>query len=302
MDKFLGYLLPRADNNVHGMRYVKPLSEEQYAEFEEVIRVTSILRPHIVNFMGLEENFNVFQRLPGEMKSQFEALSNSMSEGAVGGARRIAKSQNALSSFLFSAGAFRDRARMRLRERYGSDDPRVAEWDAVVSAAYDAHFEYRLFYNLRNYAQHHDIPLSLVPLQSKLNDKSKMEATVSVVLAPSKIASSPLVQKRFRPQLVGLSADIDLNPVAAVYFRLHAGFLKAIIEMHKEEVAQMHAYREALVSHLKLPAGAFPVIWEGDFPLNDGETTDGRFTHFSFDELNLILVLHEHLTRLTTVD
>lgn len=116
------------------------------------------------------------------------------------------------------------------------------------------------------------------------------------------IASSPLVQKSFKPQLARLSNDIDLNPAAAVYFRLHAGFLKALIEMHREEVAQMHAYREAVERHLKLPGGAFPVIWEGDFPINEGETVDGCFTHFSFDELNLILVLHEHLTKLTTVD
>lgn len=54
MDKFLGYFLPQAGSKVHAKRYVDPLSEQQYAEFEEAIRVTSILRPYIIDFVGLE--------------------------------------------------------------------------------------------------------------------------------------------------------------------------------------------------------------------------------------------------------
>lgn len=300
MDKFLGYILPKENHAMTGMRYAQPFSEEQYAEFVDTIRVTSILRPHIIDFMGMEENFNVFRRLPGEMKSQFEALSNPMMEGAIGGAQRIVKTQNALSNFLFSASAFRDRARKRLKESDGSDGPRVAEFLAATKAAYDGHFEYRLLYNLRNYAQHDDIPLSLVPIKSTVNEESKREATVSVVLAPAKLAASELVQKSFRPQLAALTDDIDLSPAAAVFYKLHAGFAKAIIEMYKQEVADMHHYREALNNHLKLPAGAFPVVWEGNMPMEEGVSVNSRFTHFSFDELNLILVLHEHLERVSS--
>jgi hypothetical protein len=298
MDRFLGYFLPQAGSMVHVKRYIEPLSEQQYAEFEEAIRVTSMLRPYVIDFMGLEENFLTFNELPGEMKSQFEALTNPMIEGAIGGVKRIAKSQNTLSNFLCSASAFRDRSTMRIKSRYGSDSPRVAAWTAVIAAAYDAHFEFRLLHNLRNYAQHHDIPLSLVPVRSKANDKAEIEAAVSVVLAPSKLLSSPLIQKNFRPQLSLISGDLDLNAAAEVYFRLHAGFLKATLEAYKAEIAWMHVYRNALAKHLKLPAGAFPAIWEGDLPLRDGETINQRIIHFSFDELDMILALYARVTEL----
>lgn len=223
-----------------------------------------------------------------------------MMEGAVDGARRIAKSQNALTNFLCSASAFRDRSKMRIESRYGNDSAQLKAWKAVVRTAYDTHFEYRLLYYLRNYAQHHDIPLSLVPVSSKVNERSQIEATISVVLAPDKLSSSPKIQKKIGPELARLSDNINLIAAATVYFRLHAGFLKAVFEAYRAEIAWMHTYRKALVEHLKLPAGAFPVIWEGEVPMTDGEIANQRMTHFSFDELDFIFALYAHLAELIT--
>lgn len=298
MDKFLGYFLPRAGSKVHVKRYTDPLSAEQYAEFEEAIRITSILRPYIIDFVGLEENFLTFNQLPSALKSQFESLSNPMIEGAIGGARRVAKLQNALTNFLCSASAFRDRSKMRIESRYGSDSSQLAAWKAAVKTAYDTHFEYRLLYYLRNYAQHHDIPLSLAPVSSKVNERSQIEATISVVLAPDKLASSPKTQKKIGPELARLSDNINLIAAATVYFGLHASFLKAVFDAYRTELAWMHTYRNALVKHLKMPTGAFPVIWEGELPMTDGEIANQHMTHFSFDELDFIFALYAYLTEL----
>lgn len=299
--RYLGYLLPKDGGYVNGMRYVQPMKDEQYAEFEKIIRVSSELRPFVIDFMGLEENFCVFDRIPAEFKSGIEALTNPMIEGALGGARRLIIAQNALSNFLYSTSAFRDRSQTRLRELYGENSQQYKALDDAISAAYDEAFEYRLLYNLRNYAQHHDIPLSLVPVQANLNQQTnKIEALVSVVLAPDKLVSNPKVQKQFQTkELSGLTEDIDLSACAKVFFRLHARLLKTIINMQAARIDEMSAYRDAVTRVLKLPPGAFPVIWEGDMPLHDGAIANSRFTHFSFDELNLLLVLYEHLERLT---
>lgn len=283
---------------MEGSRFLKPLSDEQYAEFESIIRVTSILRPYIIDFLGMEANFGNLNRLPKEMKSRFEALSNPMTEGAIGGSWRLWQAQNAVSNFLYSVSAFRDRSTARLRERYGKGSAQLAALQTAFTAAYDGSLEYRFLHNLRNYAQHHDIPLSFVPVKSTADEKSKIEAQISIVVAPSKLASYSRVQKTFaKRDLPKLKEDIDLNAYSKVYFRLHAGFLKMIIEMYANELSEMQAYREAVEKHLKLPHGAFPVVWEGDFPMDPDVVVQGRFSHFSFDELNLIFVLHEHLSR-----
>jgi hypothetical protein len=300
-EKFLGYILPKDGGHMHGSRFVEPLSDKQYAEFESVIRVTSILRPFIIDFLGLEENFRTLNRMPKEMKERFEAQSNPMMEGAIGAAWRLWQAQNAVSNFLYSSSALRDRSETRLRERFGKDSAQLTALQAAITAAYDGAIEYRLLYNLRNYAQHHDLPLSLVPVKSTVNEQSKIEAYISIVVAPSKLASSTRVQKKFVDQeLSKLSEDIDINAYAEVYFRLHAGFLKTIIEMYANEINEMQAYREAVEKHLKLPHGAFPIVWEGDFPMEPDISVQGKFSHFSFDELDLIFVLHEHLGRIVS--
>jgi hypothetical protein len=300
-DKFLGYILPEEGGRMQCSRSITPLSDEQYSEFESVIRVTSMLRPFIIDFLGLEENFRILNRMPEEMRKRFESQSNPMMEGAIGGAWRLWQAQNAVSNFLYSASALRDRSETRLRKLYGENSAQLTALQSAIKSAYDSSIEYRLLYNLRNYAQHHDIPLSLVPITGTLNDQSKFEANVSIVIAPSKLASSSRLQKRFvNQELKKLSENVDLIAYGRVYFRLHAGFLKIIIEKHVNEINEMQAYREAVEQHLRLPRGAFPVVWEGDFPTEPDISVKGRFSHFSFDELNLIYVLHEHLGRIVS--
>ncbi len=42
------------------------------------------------------------------------------------------------------------------------------------------------------------------------------------------------------------------------------------------------------------------MVWEGAFPIEPGMSVQSKFTHFSFDELNLIFVLHEHLSKIVS--
>ncbi len=305
-EQYLGYILPQEDGQVRFMRFDEPVSDNFYKQFDEIISVTSEMRPYVIDFMGLQENFKAFERLPGEFKTSIEAATNPIIEGSLGGSQRLWKAQNALSNFLYSASAFRDRSLTRVRDRYGEQSEHCVKLSNVIREAYDGSFDYRLFYNLRNYAQHHDIPLSLVPIKaSRNNESSKMEATVSVVLSPQKLVSNPKVQPKFAAkELLPLTDNLDLLVGAKTFFRLHAGLMKLIIGLQGPRLAIMHSYREEVEKHLKLPAGAYPVLWEGAMPMAKGEEAKAKFTHFSFDELNLILAMYEHVTRLcsNTVD
>ncbi len=215
-EKFLGYFLPKDGGHVHGARFEKPLSEEQFSEFENVIRITSILRPFIIDFLGMEENYRILSRMPKEMKGRFEAQSNPMTEGAIGGTWRVWQAQNAVTNFLSSASALRDRSKTRLRQRYGKDSEQLAALQAAIKTAVDGSIEYRFFYHLRNYAQHHDIPLSLVPIKSTVSEQSKIEANISIVIAPSKLASGSREHKQFfNLELSKLSEDIDSKRICA---------------------------------------------------------------------------------------
>ena len=301
--RYLGYVVSKDGNVIDGMRYGQPMRDDQFEEFIRVVGITAELRTFVIDFIALEENFRAFDRIPSDFRTHLEALNNMMTEGALSEAMRLMKAQNALSNFLYATSAFRDRCLTRLRESYGEQSSHYTSFEIAIKAAYDEALEYRVLYNLRNFAQHHDIPLSLVPVEANLNvETKKVEASVSIVLAPSHLAKSSLVQKSFRPELSRLTEDINLCAYARVYFRLHARLLKTILDNQASRIDEMSAYREAVTRVLKLPSGAHPVVWEGDVLEHRGTVGNARFIHFSFDELNLILVLYEHAERVCVGD
>jgi hypothetical protein len=100
---------------------------------------------------------------------------------------------------LAAASAFRDRAGTRLREQYGPDSMHSKQLKAAIRSAYDASLAYRLLYNLRNYAQHHDSPLSVIPMHGEQQIAGEISFTVSLVFESQGDAAQQRDSKKLSP-------------------------------------------------------------------------------------------------------
>jgi hypothetical protein len=164
---------------------------------------------------------------------------------------------------------------------------------AAIKGAYDASFAYRLLYNLRNYAQHHDSPLSVIPMHGERQTTGEITFMVSLLLKPKEMLRSKEIQKSFRPELSRQSDDIQLVPLVKEYFRLHGAIMKAVIDLRVPRLIELQRYGQVVFTKTGLPPGAVPVIWEGEDPRRPL-----HLCHFSFDEFAFVQRLHNRLSEL----
>jgi hypothetical protein len=288
-EKRFGYFTPREDGTIDAALIDQLVVPEVYEEFERVVGITSELRPFVIDFLSLKTNFASFFGAPDIIKNDFEKLPNPLKTGGVAQAIVLAKAQGPLSNFLSSASSFRDRASTRLRERYGAASLQARQLTAAIKDCYDGSLAYRLLYNLRNFEQHHDMPLSVVPIAGQRDEAGAMRFRVQILLDPQLLAQSPLTQERFaRDELPNLKHRFDLIALARRYMDLHAGLMKAVVDMHAERLSELQAYARVIFEKFKIPKGAIPVIWEG-------ELENPTYYQFSFDELGLLIEWHNSL-------
>jgi hypothetical protein len=244
----------------------------------------------VIDFISLERDFDVLQAVEGEIADEMLSVANFMTITGVQQTLFLAKAQGALTNFLGAASAFRDRSFTRLRERYGEESLEYKMFFAITRDAYEQSFAYRLLYNLRNYAQHHDSPISWIPVEGKnLAQQEPVEMTVRLMLKPEELLRSSLINKAFRTtELVHHKEPIELVTLAGEYMQWLGALMKAVVEPQVHRLEELQRYGRTILRVMKLPKGAIPVILEGEMP-------NPRFYHFSFDELGFLHKLYERL-------
>src|SRR5665647_233991 len=135
-------------------RQAAALSEEVWEEFNRIVAITGELRPLVVDFVSLENNFSSLKNVEDDLATYVESVRNPFEINGAEIIHSLARAQGAISNFLSAASALRERGLTRLRSRYGKDSLEAKKFKAAMTDACDGWFAYRLLYNLRNYEQH----------------------------------------------------------------------------------------------------------------------------------------------------
>lgn len=285
-----GWYVPNENGTMDLGRHTTVLSEEIWEEFNRIVAITSELRPFVVDFVSLENNFALLTSTEDDLARHVESMNNPIEINGVDHIQNLARAQGAISNFLSAASALRERGLTRLRSRYGKDSLETKKFKAAMTDAYDGWFAYRLLYNLRNYEQHHDMPLSIIPISAARDNTGQMRAEARLVLKPKDLLESNLIQAAFRTkELVHRVDDILLMPLAKQFMQLHGSMFKAIVEMHVERLMEFQAYARAVFKTMKLPKNAKPIIWEGE------DISNPRVYQFSFEEVGFLNILFNRL-------
>jgi hypothetical protein len=281
MTRRFGYYIVHDHKKMDIGRDSQPLSEDAWNDFNKYVAVATDVRPFVIDYLSLQDDFEVVSGVITRITSEVSQRENPLANIGINHLKTMATAQGAISNFLSSASAFRDRAKTRLRTAYGKASAEEQRFIDTERAAYDGWFAYRLLYNLRNYGQHHDMPLSLVPVSARREADGKFAATANLLIDPTEILESDLIQNSFRKkELSKLTEQLELMPMVQQYMRLHGLMLNLIVSIHLPRLVQMQEYEALLHEKTHIPLGAIPMIYEES---EKGEI--GRFHHFSFDEV-----------------
>lgn len=268
---------------------------ESWREFRECTRPVEELRPFIIDWLAFSADYDAVLRSEMEIGTE---LTQALALGMISvplGVEANARAQRSISNFLGAASAFRDRSENRLRRAFDKDSGQLVAWKKEVSRAFDASFAYRCLYQLRNYAQHHELPISFVPISASRSEESVMEARVAMHLYPGFLASSGDINAKVRTELRSLPEDaLDLSLLAREYMSCHRRFMALILNFYRPRLEEMAHYAVAFYRTFEIPEDATPVVWEGDDPSN-GPAGQNRAIMTGFDEMLRAFALMEHL-------
>ncbi|GEO39452.1 hypothetical protein SAE02_36000 [Skermanella aerolata] len=294
--KRLGWYLLKPDGVVDIGIHNTSLNQESFDEFTRVVGITAELRPIVVDYLSLVEEFNELSRAEMDISRSIQNVPNPVVWVGAKMTFAYVKAQRAISNFLSAASAFRDRTLTRLSEAYGKNSREFCVFNSAIKDAYDSSFAYRALYNLRNYSQHHDSPLSLLPVNgSRDNFDGLMKISVKIMLQWNDMLKSSRIQKKFLLEIKERSEPkIELIGLAHDYMLQHSNLMHKIISLHINRLDEMHEYAQVIMSVGCIPKGATPVIWEDTGrDASDEKSKNKMFHHFSFDELFYVISLYE---------
>lgn len=274
-----------------------PLDATAWEQFRHYTRVVEYLRPYMVDYLALCADFEAVSRAEKEIG---EALSEKTAIDTIAvsaGVEANASAQRRVSNFLGAASAFRDRAATRIAEEFGRKSAEAAAFKNEASRWFDASFAYRCMYQLRNFAQHHELPISLVPINADRARDNTMVVQIRLLLSPARLASSERVSAKVRTELKMLPSEpLDLSDLLRDYMRAQHGLMATSLGFYTQRMGEMAHYQAWLYTTFEIPHDVTPVIWEGGDPAA-GLGAQERAIMMGFDELHRAFNLREQLSR-----
>lgn len=295
-----GWYVPKPGGAMDLKIDARPIDATIWSEFRQYTRVVELLRPYMVDYLALSEDYAAFERTEVEIG---EALSRQLATAMItipAGVDANAEAQRRIGNFLGAASAFRDRSKTRLLGQFGKQGVEPAAFEAATNHWFDTSFAYRCLCQLRNFAQHHELPISFVPINADRMADGVMAARIGLQLYPATLAASSRVNKKVRTELLTLgSGPLDLTALAVDYRKAHDGLMALVLGFYTPALEQMAHYAAAVFQRFEIPEGAVPVIWEGDDPAG-GPGTQRRAIMMGFDEMLRAFALREKLNQTTS--
>jgi hypothetical protein len=273
----------------------RPMDEENWIEFRHYTSVVERIRPFVIDYLALSADFSAVAGAEAEIGS---ALTQVFHHGMISipvGVDANARAQQLVSNFLGAASAFRDRAASRISKDYGRLSGEAQLLKTTTSRIFDASFAYRSMYALRNFAQHHELPISFVPIDAERTPEGAMVARIALHLYPSTLAASDHVNAKVRAELSRIPQDfLKLAPLLTEFMTAHQAIMVQVLDFYAGGLTAMAQYAAAVYQAFEIPHDVVPVVWEGDDP-SGGPHTQNRCIMCGFDEMLRALQLRDEL-------
>lgn len=275
-----------------------PLTQALWEEFCNTVQVTAELRTSVIDFLALEADYGAFSMVPDQLQDAWRLDPLPLSLAGRSAVVGLFVAQRHLSNFLAAASAFRDRVSARLNRSSTQSRAALASFTAQTRDEYDNHFAYRVMYNLRNHAQHHDSPISLIPFRySAPTGTAKASHQITIKLRLTELCENSRLQKKFLAELKSRSEhEIDLLPLATEFMASHARLMAILLSHYEPSLERLERFAQfvaQLAAEADVPKDAVPAVIEGDFPV--GGSASRNFTLCGFDELELIRDIQKRL-------
>lgn len=162
-----GYYIPQQNGTVDISVGVNVAGADVLAELHKTVGVIFKLQPIIFALDMVERNYQEFLDSIENYRSRLEDVKPGLPVGISTAMDGFLSASQKVTNFLSSTSAFLAQTEMQLRRIHGKDSPEFNSWDEKRKNLHAQSFSYRFLYELRNFAQHRNIPFSNLNIAGK---------------------------------------------------------------------------------------------------------------------------------------
>lgn len=263
MGKRFGYMVPKTDGTYDVVVVDRVADETVLEEFERVTAVFLDLQPVAIALAVAESAFHRLTHLGDQESARLRELGSTHVPISVL-MEFMVEATRILNAFLASASALLGQATKYVSRVHGEQPKPGGRWHTLRRDCHARSLGYRIMYELRNFSQHHSLPLSRIRIDGEVDADDEFMFTTGAHVLRDELLASDYDWKARRADLEALDASFDVVPLAEEYLDCLRELTTAIASYRRAELLECRRYLKMLRRVLKVPKSARLYLFHED--------------------------------------
>ncbi|EJG1698390.1 hypothetical protein CDB74_RS23525 [Vibrio parahaemolyticus] len=254
---YIGYLTPKESGKYDIAIMQTPFDDVCYDEFKRLTDIVKKLQPIGMQYQSIGLSYSAFKESVTELTTLYESA-NLHENTVIDSLNHVSLIANRILGVLTSASAFLTSTEIRIKKIFGKESNEIMSWNSLRNDLHKKSLAYRLMYELRNYSQHSNLPISRLSVKV---DKHKAESQFIVQVSKSDLLQSGYDWKKYKDMIVSLEELEDISPLLEEYVNICKQLFVHFLDLSSDSINECGQYLEAMVATFKFPKGAIPAIF-----------------------------------------
>lgn len=260
-----GYYLVNSSGKLDFFIHKKLASREVLDEASRLIEVVFHLQPLAIALRVVEKNheewasaINAHVIKLNELSSQNLVPIPMLLDGVISITQR-------LTNFLSAASAFLAQSRTEQQRRYGKGSDQYKLWDEFRQRLHASSFAYRFMYELRNFGQHRELPLSSLQVTGeRVNETTPLCFKATPAIDRDKILNAGYDWKKLKSEIKTQQTQFGLTPHASEYLNCIRHIFLMAVKLESQNLAGCVGYLTKVREILSAPESASIAVFVGE--------------------------------------
>lgn len=291
----IGHYIKTEDGKLDIAVHKNDFNTECYEELDRYIRVIFKIQPILISYESLIISHNELIQTIEKYKEQFlkGGVPNSFYMDFV--VSYLVESVQKATNFLSSATSFLSTSQVKLRRDFGERSREYIEWNTCRNTLRKNSFSYRLLYELRNYSQHSNIPISTAHIRLENMAVGTPAASAILYLSKKELLNSGYNWKSLGKEIQCLEDKINIIPFIEEYLSIVKILTYEYLCVYKNEILDCHQYMHALKRVLSFPENSVSVIFIGE--TLPGQPVPNKIEYIPFNQFKWVFNRYSELKR-----
>ncbi|MCS0388520.1 hypothetical protein [Vibrio diabolicus] len=254
---YIGFFIPKESGKYDIARMPTPFNDVCYDEFQRITDIVNKLQPIGMQYQSINLSHSAYKESVAELTDLYES-SNLHKNTVIDSLNHVSLVANRILGVLTSASAFLTSTEIRIKKIFGKKSNELKSWNSLRNDLHKNSLAYRFMYELRNYSQHSNLPISRLSVKV---DKNKAESQFIVQVSKCDLLQSGYDWGKYKEMVASLEELEDISPLLEEYVNICKQLFVYFLDLSSDSIDECGQYLEAMAATFKFPKGSIPVVF-----------------------------------------